>query len=148
MNNLTHFPASQSGGHAISCPGLYSILKFTPCVDTGEFAAVGVVLCCPALGYFGHHTNTSQFERVDRFFAHLDPALVRQATRYMAAELDRVEALARSLDQVALRNLFQETVKPREGMARFSETRAIVLTTPPQQELQALYLRLIDRSET
>lgn len=40
---------------------------------------MGVVLCCPALGYFGHRTNTNQFERIDRFFDHLNPALVRQA---------------------------------------------------------------------
>ncbi|MGP7732964.1 DUF3037 domain-containing protein [Oceanimonas smirnovii] len=119
-------------------------MKFTPCIDTGEFAALGIVLCCPALGYFGHRTNTSQFERIDRFFAHLNPALVRQAASYMAAELDRVEALARSLDQIALKNLFQETVKPREGMARFTEVRPIMLSALPQQELDTLYQRLVD----
>lgn len=148
MHERTFSPASQPGGQAISYPGLYSILKFTPCIDTGEFAALGVVLCCPALGYFGHRTNTNQFERIDRFFDHLNPALVRQAASYMAAELGRVEALARSLDQTALKNLFQETVKPREGMARFAEVRPIMLSATPQLELQALWLRLIDRSET
>ncbi|TAM57619.1 MAG: DUF3037 domain-containing protein [Rhodanobacter sp.] len=31
----------------------YAIIRFLPYAETGEFANVGVVLACPATGYFG-----------------------------------------------------------------------------------------------
>ncbi len=39
----------------------YAILRFLPYTETGEFANVGVVLACPATGYFGFKLETRRY---------------------------------------------------------------------------------------
>ena len=46
----------------------YAILKFLPYTETGEFANVGVVLACPATGFFGFKLETRRYARFTDFF--------------------------------------------------------------------------------
>lgn len=120
-------------------PSLYSIVRFKPYRETDEFANIGIVLCCPSAGYFGYTLNNRSFARINHFFEHLEQPVLRQAVRYVANELDRVQELAYSLNPEALKNLFAEVTKNREGIMLFGAPRPILLSGDLDQELSTLY---------
>lgn len=64
-------------------PSLYSIVQFKPYRETDEFVNVGVVLCCPSAGFFGHLINKSGFARINHFFSHLEKSLAKKAIHYI-----------------------------------------------------------------
>ena len=43
---------------AVACR--YAVVQFAPCRETGEFANAGVVLLCPATGFFGYQLQTQR----------------------------------------------------------------------------------------
>lgn len=51
----------------------YKIVRFTPYVETEEFANVGVVLYCPATGVLDYKLAPKRFGRVTSFFDGMDP---------------------------------------------------------------------------
>ncbi|GAA3704114.1 DUF3037 domain-containing protein [Oceanisphaera sediminis] len=120
-------------------PSLYSIVRFKPYRETDEFANIGVVLCCPSAGYFGFMINNRSFGRINHFFEHLELPVLREAVRYVTKELERVQDLAHSLSADAMKNLFAEVTKNREGIMLFGAARPIMLRGDLDEELKALY---------
>lgn len=127
-------------------PSLYSIVQFKPYRETDEFVNVGVVLCCPSAGFFGHLINKSGFARINHFFSHLEKSLAKKAIHYIDAELSRVKGLSGSLNGDALRHLFLEATKHREGIILFGAPRPILLKNDLDTELKRLYNHHIGHS--
>ena len=111
----------------------YAIVRFLPYPETGEFANVGVVLCCPATGFLGYRIQDRRYARITAFFEHLQGRTYLRATAIMKQELDRVAALLAAQSQptpATVRHMFEALVHPREAMIRFSESRALLAEDP------------------
>ncbi len=134
------------GTHA----ALYSIIRFLPYVETGEFANVGVVLFSPDARYFDFRLLT-KMRRVTTFFDRLDRRIVAEALRGYRTEMRRVAALVQEHFGAGLvapkeaRQLFDEVTRARESVIRFSEPRTL-LAADPVAELDRLYEHFVERT--
>lgn len=127
----------------------YAIIRFLPYAETGEFANVGVVLACPATGYFDALlTPTKNFGRITAFFDHLDKRIYRDSLMYIDEELERIrDALSNRTERegtTIIQQTFAELTRPREALLRFSETR-VILAENEKQVLDKLFARFIGR---
>ena len=132
----------------------YSIVRFMPFVETGEFANVGVVMFAPAARFFGFKLLVNRHARVTNFFEQMDARIFRVSMRTFREELDRIAELLKpmgtdrrlkALDRDGALRLWSEVIKPRETMIRFSESR-LVLTSDARAKLQALYDHYVERN--
>jgi hypothetical protein len=124
-------------------PCRYAIVRFTPHVETGEFANIGIVLICAAQRYFGFRLSPSRkHARVTNFFEPLDPQVYRGAVSRFLEELRRIEHATKRRDprQVAfdferaadVDHVFSELTRIREGLVTFSEVRSIMVLDPEE----------------
>lgn len=125
----------------------YAIVRFMPYIETGEFANVGILLWAPKTRYLGFKLLRKKHARITQFFEELDRGLYLKTMANLDAELRRVQGMLK--DQVGEfgdndrdygfhKGLFQELIRPRETIVRFSEQRA-VLAENPEQTLAELY---------
>jgi hypothetical protein len=126
----------------------YSIVRFLPYAETGEFANVGIVLACPDLRFLEVRIAPARrTKRITDFFDTLDAAVYRETIKFFRAEMDGVNAFMQENHLVAGNGTiaaFDEVIRPREALLRFSPPRA-VLTTDPATTLKKLYGYFIER---
>lgn len=132
----------------------YAIVRFSPFVETGEFANVGVVLFAPDARFFGFKLLVNRYARVTNFFEQLDAKTFRAAIYTLREELQRIDGMLKGLgtdrrlkglDHAGALALWQELLKPRETMLRFGTSR-LVLADDPEAKLRELYAYYIERS--
>lgn len=126
----------------------YAIIRFMPYVETGEFANVGIVLACPATGFFGFKLQDRRYRRVTQFFEHIEARDYTQALRLFRDELNRIQDLAATAGHHAdkagfVRGLFERLVHPREAVIQFGEARAI-MADDPVAVMNDLFLRHVE----
>ena len=132
----------------------YAIVRFMPYIETGEFANVGILLWAPKTRYLGFKLLRKKHARITQFFEELDRGLYLKTMANLDAELRRVQGMLK--DQVGEfgdndrdygfhKGLFQELIRPRETIVRFSEQRA-VLAENPEQTLAELYEYYVGRN--
>lgn len=125
----------------------YAIARFSPFIETGEFANVGVVMLAPDARYFGFKLLDNQFTRLTDFFGGPEIKVIKGAMNGLRDELERLSALmnAPGIDHRA--TLWSELIKPRETMLRFSPPR-IALTDNCQNKLLELYNYYVEHEKT
>ena len=132
---------------------LYSIIRFAPFVETGEFANVGIVMMAPEQRFFGFKIMGLRHSRVTRFFDQLDAKVFRATMKTVREELDRAAVLLRqhgfdkrlkTNDIEFAKHLFAEMIRPRETVIKFSEAR-MVLVEDPRSSLEELYGHYVER---
>jgi hypothetical protein len=132
----------------------YAIVRFMPFVETGEFGNVGVVLFAPNARYFGFQLLGNRIARITNFFEQMEPKTFRACMRNAREELQRVNDLLKGLgtdkrlkhfDRENAVHLWQEILKPRESMIRFSESR-VVLAQDPHVKLKELFEYYVERN--
>lgn len=135
-------------------PCLYAIVRFTPFVETGEFANVGIILMAPAARHFAFKLMIQKHARVTHFFEQLDAQVFKNTMKNVREELERAAALLRQHgfdkrfkfnDVDFARNLFAEIVRPRETVIKFGEPRALLAEDLPTA-LNELYGHYVERS--
>lgn len=135
-------------------PCLYAIVRFTPFVETGEFANVGIILMAPAARHFAFKLMIQKHARVTHFFEQLDALVFKNTMKNVREELERAADLLRQHgfdkrfkfnDVDFARNLFAEIVRPRETVIKFSEPRALLADDLPTT-LNELYGHYVERS--
>jgi hypothetical protein len=136
-------------------PCQYAIVRFTPFIETGEFANVGIVMMAPNEHYFGFKLlKTRRHGRITKFFEELDAKVFRAAMADLNEELGRVHDVLKAHwcdkrpqlnDGIEFaKNLFAEMIRPREAIVRFSEPRA-VLAEGPTETLNNLFAFYVER---
>lgn len=134
-------------------PCLYAIIRFCPFVETEEFANVGIIALAPGNGFFDYKLVTRKHARITHFFEQLDGAVFRAAMHNLRDELVRVSTMLsengfnqnpEEINAAFAKNLFQEIVRPRETVIKFSAVRA-VLAASPKEKLNELYGYYVDR---
>ena len=135
-------------------PCVYAIVRFTPFVETGEFANVGIILMAPVQRHFAFKLMIQKHSRVTHFFEQLDAQVFKATMKHLRNELERVAGVLRQHgfdkrykfnDLELARNLFAEIVRPRETVIKFSEPRAL-LADDPAGVLDELYGHYVERS--
>lgn len=95
----------------------YSIIRFQPYQETGEFANIGIVL-------YAHDSrvlrfkllNGNTYKRVMDFFNPLDRSIYRETIKYLNATLTKPQ---HSLE------FYDELIRPRESIVRYSNSRVL-----------------------
>lgn len=125
----------------------YAIVRFMPYVETGEFANVGVLLWVPKTRHLGFKLLRRRYGRITQFFDELEAPVYLQTMANLEHELIRTQKL---IGEVGLeigddkreygfhKGVFQELIRPRETIVRFSEQRA-VLAEDPDETLKNLF---------
>lgn len=127
----------------------YSIIRFLPFVETEEFANVGVIMFAPTERYFDFRIS-KKWRRVGTFFEPLERRVFGDGIRAFEEELIRVRIQAKALfergeGQTAVQWLFEDVVRPREALFRFSTVRA-VMTEAPQAKLEQLFADYVEHA--
>lgn len=132
----------------------YAIVRFMPFVETGEFGNVGVVLFAPSARFFGFKVLGQRVSRITNFFEQLESKVFRASMHATREELQRVSDMLKSLgtdhrfkslDREASTQLWQEILKPRESMVRFSDSR-LVMAADPQVKLGELFSYYVEHN--
>lgn len=130
----------------------YAIVRFMPYIETGEFANVGILLWAPKTRYLGFKLLRRKHARITQFFEEMDRGVYLKTMANLDAELNRVQSMVRDATYQSdnreygfHKGLFQELIRPRETIVRFSEQRA-VLTENPEQTLRDLYNHYVGRN--
>ncbi|MFW3895316.1 DUF3037 domain-containing protein [Pseudomonas bharatica] len=99
----------------------YSILRFLPYPETGEFVNIGIVLIANN-GDFRFKIEKKR-QRVTNFFPSLEAKIFLRARREVEAELTRLSGFftANRSDLSAILGTFKHLIHPRETMMRFSD---------------------------
>ena len=120
----------------------YSILRFRPYVETEEFVNVGVLVVCqqPCLLHFV--TEEQMPARAKALFPRQNEETFSTALESLRLEMARAKAGA--YDPKSVLMAFNETVRIRESVFRFSEVRTKLTLNPHQlaEELFKLYVRM------
>lgn len=128
---------------------IYSIIRFVPHFETGEFANVGIVLACPQSGYFSFVLQDKRAKRVTDFFNAVDRNFYLKAIKATEEELARLQAAAyaNTYGNKAenIRAIFARLTQPRETIVRFGHTR-VLLTPNPKEELQKKFEHFVEHS--
>lgn len=126
----------------------YAVIRFLPYAETEEFVNVGVVLFAPNAPYFDFRLS-NKWRRIGAFFEPLERRVFAEGVRAFQTELDRTrELLAERLmggtqGRVMAQALFDDLVRPREALFRFSGVRA-VLAEAPEVALAELFNRYVE----
>ena len=126
----------------------YAWLRFLPYPETGEFVNQGIMLHCAELRWMDLKLETGDVaRRVSDFFPALDRAAFLAIREGVAAELERVKLLVKTMEDRALgRLIFLETVRPRESVFRFEEIRTII--TPDVEGLaEQLFFQYVSQKQ-
>lgn len=132
----------------------YAIVRFSPYLETGEFANVGILMIAPKHRYFGFKLAVRRYGRITRFFDELNPTFYCNTFLNLKEELERVHELLKThgFDRPLVKNdvdfalsLFSEIIRSRESVIRFSEPR-VVLTEEPKNKLNELFSFYVERN--
>lgn len=126
----------------------YSIIRFQPFVETGEFANVGIVMIAPEVGYFDFRLETKRTARITDFFEGLAPATVKATLGSLQSEIVRIRSLSGYMPGGQKKfefwreqnpsHLFMSLTKNREGNIRFGDHR-YAFHANPEMKLQELF---------
>ncbi len=124
----------------------YSIVRFLPYQETGEFANVGIVLVCPETGYFDFKLQSRRYGRITDFFAELDSKVYLESIKLFRSELIRIKDYVRDqqFDAEGMRKVFQALAHPREAIVKLTEVRPR-LSEDPEQTLDQLFRYYVER---
>lgn len=129
-------------------PCLYAIVRFCPFVETEEFANVGVIIIAPEHRIFEFKLMTEKHARITNFFGQLDAQVFTTSIQNLNEELERIRKLlqhhVKNNDAGFARALFDEVVRPREAIIKFSSVRA-VLMADAKAKLDELYGYYVER---
>lgn len=128
----------------------YSIVRFLPYAETDEFANVGVVMFAPATGRFDFRLS-NKWRRLGAFFERLERRVFAEGVRAFSDELLRTKLLidelldGGTLGHASAARVFDDLVRPREALFRFSSVRA-VMTDAPEAKLAALFEHYVEHA--
>lgn len=123
----------------------YSIIRFRPFAETGEFANIGVLVTDLATGQSAFRLAAKRFTRVKNFF---DDAYdsYRKASGYLRTELERAVREAPLLSDSSDDFFYRNLVRERESSIVFAPPRVLKSRDNIQAVTEALYNRYIGRN--
>lgn len=121
----------------------YVIVRFTPFIETGEFANVGIVMLSATDRVLHYQLMTRRYSKITQFFNELDARVYTSTMRTLNDELKRLNKFVAECG--GAKQTFGELVRPREAILRFSEPRTM-LASDPVEALSKLYGYYVERN--
>lgn len=122
----------------------YSIIRFQPFVETEEFANIGIVLYLPEKNELHFKLlSAKEHERVTHFFKPLKREIFVATVQIIRTELEQLQSTLNHSPKTPI-NLYDELIRPREGIIQYSQNRAL-LSTDIQQSLTDLFEHYVKR---
>lgn len=134
----------------------YTVLRFLPYPESGEFVNLGIAMACPDLNWFDFRLETRRLDRITNFFPELkqNKEAFIEGRKLFRDELERVHTLLNDgQDKTQLRfkenakmfnQAFLALVRPREEAFCFSTPRTC-LTDDPKEALDKLFDHYVER---
>lgn len=132
----------------------YAVVRFSPFIETGEFANIGIIMMAPKYNFFGFQLATKRYGRITRFFDDIDASVYRKTINTFKVEMKRITD---TLNSHSFHNhsndrsdnfsneIFSEITRDRETIIRFSNIRT-VLANKPQDKLTELFEYYVERN--
>lgn len=123
----------------------YSIICFQPFVETGEFANIGIVLYEPNSNQLLFKLlGAKECGRITEFFKPLKREIYTETIHIIRAELERIQNLVIQPSMASI-NLYDELIRPREGIIRFRQNR-VLFSIDLQKTLEELFEHHVQHS--
>jgi hypothetical protein len=134
----------------------YTVLRFLPYPETGEFVNLGVAIGCPDMHWFDFRLENRRLDRITGFFPELkySKAAFIEGRKLFKQELERIgvmlndgehETQMRFKDDAQVFNqVFLNLVRPREESFCFSPARTC-LTDSPKEALEKIFEQQVER---
>lgn len=125
----------------------YAIVRFSPFIETGEFANVGIVMITPKQSFFGFKLETKRYARITHFFDDIDAKVYKKTLNNLKEEMQRVTKMFEIKEHSPEfnTNIFNEIIRRREAIIHFSKVRT-VLTDNPKKQLDMVFSYYIERN--
>jgi len=124
----------------------YSIIRFRPFAETGEFANIGVIVTEIGTGRSAFRLAAKRFGRVKHFFDDLAYDSYRYANGFIRKELERVVKELPLLRSNSDDYYQADFIKERESSVIFSKPRIIKSHEDLEEVTDSLYGRYIGRN--
>lgn len=105
----------------------YSIIRFQPFVETGEFANIGIVLYVPTTKELHFKLLSSRENRITNFFKPLKKEIYSNIIHIIQDELKRIQNLLKE-SVVSKTDFYDELIRPREDIVQYSKNRVLFST--------------------
>lgn len=125
----------------------YSIIRFQPFPDSGEFANIGVLVIDTELGEVDFKLARQKFARIREFFGEDAYEAYKFAIQHLMTEFGYGRRRPFWTKEAAF-DLFNLHVRPRESSILFSEQRTIMFEGTIGELTANLYARFIERRRT
>lgn len=134
----------------------YTILRFLPYTEPGEFVNMGIALVCPELNWCDYRIEMRRVDRITDFFPELkqNKAAFLEGRKLFRDELDRIRKMLNDgtdanqlrfkTDAHSFNQVFLNLVRPREEVFCFSQPRTC-LTDDPKAEVDRLFAFYVER---
>lgn len=123
----------------------YSIVRFQPFADLGEFANIGVLAINAHTGEAAFRLARKRFARLHDFFGDDAYRAYAPAIEYLRAELARIEVLGNLGGGREALALFDHTTRVHESTIIFSEVRVVMASSGITSLVENLFARLVMR---
>jgi hypothetical protein len=132
----------------------YSLIRFRPYRDAGEFVNIGVTLMCAELVLLDFRLELQRSARVGHFFPALDMSIYRDGLLALQGECKRwrdsvihITAGQHATGEDIVRHIFGELTRTTESLFHLSNPRT-VLAEDPAQKIDQLFAHYIRRQLT
>jgi hypothetical protein len=122
----------------------YTLVRFLPYRETGEFVNIGIILYAPEFNHFDFKLANKANRRVRGFFPEMDDGVYRAAMERLQRELERqqVEYIAINSVEQGLK-VFGNMLRRRETLLHFAEPGMRV--GEPRLLLEELFAEYVER---
>lgn len=121
----------------------FAIIRFSPFIETEEFANIGVLIATPKKLIF--KLEPRKYARVTSFFDGLDKKVYLNSVKNLANSLKHYSRLSEGEDPVVVANIFEEIIRPRETLLKFSDLK-VGLYEDPSESLTELFQYYVERN--
>ena len=131
----------------------YSVIRFLPYPETREFVNVGILACCPQIGWMDYIIEERKTKRVRGFFPELDINMYTAGRLHVMTKLKRfvgeykfadANQLTFSVHQKQVATIFAEIIRPREEIFRFGDP-ATMMVTDLNKGIKLLFNHYVER---
>jgi len=132
----------------------YAVVRFSPFIETGEFANIGIIMMAPKYNFFDFQLATKRYARITRFFDDIDASVYKKTINNFKIEMKRITDTLNShsfhnhsnnRSDSFSNDIFSEITRDRETIIRFSNIRT-VLANDPQDKLTELFEYYVERN--
>lgn len=121
----------------------FAIIRFSPFIETEEFANIGVLIATPKKLIF--KLESKKYGRVTDFFDGLDKKVYLNSVSNLIHSLDHYSRLSEGENSSSIANIFEEITRPRETLLRFSDVK-VGFYANPDESLNELFQYYIKRN--